>query len=312
MPLDEDVQMLLNLLAAPGAPTLTSLSVEEARANMRNLTSLRTGIEELPRVEDRKVPGSHGDIPVRLYAASTKPGLPILVYFHGGGWVLGDLETHDGTCRSLAKQIDGIVIAVDYRLAPEHKFPAALDDCYAATKWAAENAASLGGDPNRIAVGGDSAGGNLSACVSLKARDEGTPRIVHQLLVYPVTDRGFDTASYRDNAEGYFLSRADMEWFWNHYLTSDADAENPYAAPLRAKDLKGLPPATVITAEYDPLRDEGEAYAARLKDAGVPVELRRYDGVIHGFFSMGDVLAKGKVAMQAATDTLRKAFGAAA
>jgi acetyl esterase len=312
MPLDEDVQMLLNLLAAPGAPSLTSLSVDEARANMRSLTSLRTAIEELPRVENRTVPGPHGDIPVRLYAASTAPNLPILVYFHGGGWVLGDLDTHDGTCRTLARMIDGIVIAVDYRLAPEHKFPVALDDCYAATRWAADNAASLGGDPRRVAVGGDSAGGNLSACVSLKARDEGTPRIVHQLLVYPVTDRRFDTASYRDNAEGYFLSRADMQWFWNHYLTSDADADNPYAAPLRSNDLRGLPSATVITAEYDPLRDEGEAYAKRLKDAGVPVEMRRYPGVIHGFFSMGDVLAKGKVAMQAATDGLRKAFGASA
>ena len=312
MPLDEDVQMLLNMLAAPGAPSLTSLSVDEARANMRNLTSLRTAIEELPRVEDLQAPGPHGDVPVRLYAASTKPGLPILVYFHGGGWVLGDLETHDGTCRTLAKLIDGIVIAVDYRLAPEHKFPVALDDCYAATRWAAENAASLGGDAQRIAVGGDSAGGNLSACVALKARDEGTPRLVHQLLVYPVTDRRFDTASYRDNAEGYFLSRADMEWFWNHYLTSDADADNPYAAPLRATDLRGLPPATVVTAEFDPLRDEGEAYAARLKEAGVPVDLRRYDGVIHGFFSMGDILAKGKVAVQSATDSLRKAFGTAA
>jgi acetyl esterase len=309
MPLDEDVKMLLSLLAAPGAPSLTSMSVEDARANMRNLTSLRTGAEELPRVENRTIPGPHGDIPVRLFAASTEKDLPILVYFHGGGWVLGDLDTHDGTCRTLAKQIGGIVVSVDYRLAPEHKFPMALDDCYAATVWVHANAAGIGGDPRKLAVGGDSAGGNLSACVSLKARDEGRPRIVHQLLVYPVTDARFDTASYRDNSEGYFLSRSDMQCFWDHYLATDGDAENPYAAPLRSSDLRGLPSATVITAEFDPLRDEGEAYARKLKDAGVPVELRRYDGVIHGFFSMGDMITKGKTAVQFATDALRKAYG---
>jgi len=309
MPLDDDVQMLINMLAAPGAPSLTSLSVDEARANMRNLTSLRTSIEELPRVENRNLPGPHGDIPVRIFAPSTEPGLPILVYFHGGGWVLGDLDTHDGTCRTLAKLIDGIVISVDYRLAPEHKFPVPFDDCYAAASWAVENAASIGGDPRRVAVGGDSAGGNLAAAVALKARDEGKPRLVHQLLVYPVTDARFDTTSYRDNAEGYFLSRADMQWFWNHYLGKPEDAANPYAAPLRSTDLRGLPSATVITAEYDPLRDEGESYGKRLKEAGVPVDVKRYDGVIHGFFSMGDVLAKGKVAMQHAAGALRKAFG---
>jgi acetyl esterase len=301
--------MLINMLAAPGAPSLTSLSVEEARANMRSLTALRTTVEELPRIEDLKIPGPHGDIPARLFAPGAGPGLPVLVYFHGGGWVLGDLDTHDGTCRTLAKLIDGIVISVDYRLAPEHKFPTPLDDCFAAALWAVENAAAIGGDPRRVAVGGDSAGGNLSACVALRARDEGKPRLVHQLLVYPVTDNRFETASYRDNAEGYFLTRSDMEWFWNHYLDKPADGANPYASPLRSTDLRGLPSATIITAEYDPLRDEGEAYGKKLKDAGVPVEVKRYDGVIHGFFSMGDVLAKGQVAMRHAADALKKAFG---
>jgi acetyl esterase len=309
MPLDDDVQMLINMLSAPGAPSLSALSVDEARANMRNLTSLRTSVDELPRIENRKLPGPHGEIPVRIFAPSTAPGLPVLVYFHGGGWVLGDLDTHDGTCRTLAKLIDGIVVSVDYRLAPEHKFPVPFDDCYAAATWTVENASSIGGDPRRVAVGGDSAGGNLTACVALKARDQGKPRLVHQLLVYPVTDARFDTASYRDNAEGYFLTRADMEWFWNHYLAKPDDAANPYAAPLRSTDLRGLPSATIITAEYDPLRDEGEAYGKKLKEGGVPVDVKRYDGVIHGFFSMGDVVAKGKVAMQHAADALRKAFG---
>ncbi|MEW6271431.1 MAG: alpha/beta hydrolase [Thermodesulfobacteriota bacterium] len=308
MPLDDDVQMLMNMLAAPGAPTLTSLSVEEARANMRNLTAFRAAPEPIARVEDRTVPGPAGDVPVRIYAPRTDPGLPVLVYFHGGGWVLGDLDTHDGTTRALAKLIDGVVVSVDYRLAPEHKFPAAIDDAYAATEWVVENAAAIGGDPRRVAIAGDSAGGNLTACVALKARDHGKPRLVHQLLIYPVTDARFDTVSYRDNAEGYFLTRNDMEWFWNHYLRGPQDATNPYASPLQASDLRGLPPATVITAEFDPLRDEGEAYAARLREAGVPTQLRRYDGVIHGFFSMGDVVAKGKVAMQEATEALRRAF----
>ncbi len=309
MPLDEDVQTLLNMLNAPGMPTLTSLSVEEARANMRNLTALRAAPPEpLARIENRTIPGPAGEIPVRIYAASSEPGLPVLVYYHGGGWVLGDLDTHDGTTRALAKLIDGIVVSVDYRLAPEHKFPAAIDDAYAAAAWVVENAASIGGDPERVAIGGDSAGGNLTACVALKARDLGKPRLVHQLLVYPVTDARFDTQSYRDNAEGYFLTRSDMEWFWNHYLRGPEDANDPYASPLRAKDLRGLPPATVITAEFDPLRDEGEAYAARLKEVGVPTELKRYDGVIHGFFSMGDLVAKGKLAMEEATEALRRSF----
>jgi acetyl esterase len=308
MPLDEDVQLLMSLLAAPGAPTLTSLSVEEARANMKNLTAFRAAPEPIARVENRTIPGPAGEIPVRIYAPRTDPDLPVLVYYHGGGWVLGDLDTHDGTTRMLAKMIDGIVVSVDYRLAPEHKFPAAIDDAYAAASWVVGNAGAIGGDPERVAIGGDSAGGNLTACVALRARDAGDPRLVHQLLVYPVTDARFDTPSYRDNAEGYFLSRSDMEWFWNHYLRGPHDATHPYASPLQARDLRGLPPATVITAEFDPLRDEGEAYAARLAEAGVPTELKRYDGVIHGFFSMGDVVAKGKVAMQDATVALRRAF----
>jgi acetyl esterase len=197
---------------------------------------------------------------------------------------------------------------MEYRLAPEHKFPAAPEDCYAATCWVATNAAAIGGDPGRIAIGGDSAGGNLTAVVAQMARDRGGPALVYQLLVYPVTNYGSDTASYRENADGYLLTRDAMVWFWNHYLRSAADGNNPLASPLRTHDLRGLPPAMVLTAEFDPLRDEGEAYAMRLQEAGVPVTLKRYAGTIHGFFSLGAVLDQGKQAMADAAAALRTIF----
>src|SRR5213078_1916119 len=202
-----------------------------------------------------------------------------------------------------------LVVSVDYRLAPEHRFPAAPEDCYAATRWLAEHAGSLGGDKGRIAVGGDSAGGNLAAVVALMARDRGGPKLAFQLLVYPATDTDFETRSYRENSEGYFLTRADMVWFWNHYAPRDEDRRNPYAAPLRAASLRGLPPALVITAEFDPLRDEGEAYGARLRDAGNQVLVKRYPGMIHGFFGMGTLLTQARTATKEAAGALRAAFG---
>ena len=309
MALDEDMKQLLSMIAPPGAPDLSSLSVAQARANMGALLMAPLEADAVGRVENRTIPGPAGEIPVRIYTPSGSGPHPILVYFHGGGWVLCNLDTHDGTCRSLCNQARCVVVSVDYRLAPEHKFPNGLEDCYAATRWSAEHAHELGGDAHRIAVGGDSAGGNLAACVSLLARERGGPRLVHQLLVYPVTDARFDTTSYRDNAEGFFLTRGAMQWFWNHYLRGEADAANPLAAPLRASDLSNLPPATVITAEYDPLRDEGESYARRLEEAGVPTRLARYDGVIHGFFGMGAILAKARDATALAAGELRKSFG---
>jgi acetyl esterase len=200
------------------------------------------------------------------------------------------------------------LVAMEYRLAPEHKFPAAPEDCYAATCWVAANAEAIGGDPRRIAIGGDSAGGNLTAVVAQMARDRGGPALAYQLLVYPVTNYGYDKASYEENADGYLLTRDAMVWFWNHYLRSAADGNNPLASPLRANDLRGLPPAMVLTAEFDPLRDEGEAYALRLQEAGVPVTLKRYAGTIHGFFSLGAVLDQGKQAMADAAAALRTIF----
>lgn len=302
MPLDPIVASMLEQMAAAGAPPLSEMSPPDARAMYREMQAALPS-PELASVEDARAK----DVPVRIYRANKKPGGPALVYYHGGGWVIGDLETHDAVCRQLAAAIDATVIAVDYRLAPEHPFPAAIDDCYLATCWVADQADKLGIDPQRLAVGGDSAGGNLAACVSLRARDEDGPAIAHQLLIYPATDTAMDTPSQQDNAEGYLLTKDSMVWFWNHYL-GGKNQQNPYAAPLHAQSLADLPPACVITAEFDPLRDEGEAYAAKLTAAGVPTVVKRYDGMIHGFFGMTDLLAGSKEAMALAANELKKAF----
>ncbi len=308
MPLDTQARALLDQMAAAGAPPFESLTPEQAREMIMQMRELAGPPEPVARVEDRVAATAAGPIPVRIYTPEAAGPLPMLVYFHGGGWVIGNLETVDAPCRALANRAGCLIVSVDYRLAPEHKFPAAAEDCYAATRWAAEHAAELGGDPARIAVGGDSAGGNLAAVVALMARERGGPRLAYQLLIYPVTNYDFSTPSYQENAEGYLLTKNAMVWFWDHYLRQPSDGEHPYASPLRAADLRGLPPAFVITAEYDPLRDEGEAYADRLRQAGVPTELRRYDGMIHGFFQMAGVLDQGKQVIADAAAALRAAF----
>jgi acetyl esterase len=291
-----------------GMPPFDAVSVEEARAASGAFTNLQGAPEAVGSVDNLVAPGPNGEIALRVYTPERDGPLPLLVYFHGGGWVLGDLETHDGVCRALANAANCTVVAVDYRLAPEHKFPTAVDDAYAATRWVAENAGRLDGDPKRIAVGGDSAGGNLAAVVALMARDRGGPQLATQLLIYPVTDTACDTACRQENGQGYLLTVDMMRWFQHHYLRGDGDQEDPYAAPLRARDLRGLPPALVITAEFDPLRDEGEAYAVRLRAAGVPTTLKRYDGMIHGFFGMGAVLDQARVAMEEVAAALREVF----
>jgi acetyl esterase len=270
-----------------GAPSLTQIPLALLRAGS---ALPRAEPVPLPHVEDRTIPGAASDIKVRIYRPRTEATLPLLVYFHGGGFVLGDLDTHDSICRGLAQAADAVVMAVDYRLAPENPFPAAPDDCFAATSWAASHAAELGIDPTRIAVGGDSAGGNLAAVVALRARDEGGPALKAQLLVYPVTDNHLHpTRSMIDNGDGYFLTREAMLFFDKHYFADPAHMVHPHFAVLRVEDLAGLPPSYVLTAEYDPLLDEGEAYAARLAAAGVPVEQVRALGVIHGFFGMAGI-----------------------
>ena len=317
MPLDPTAKVLLDAMdqAFPRVETMTGA---EARVHVKRLVAplATTDPEPVARVENRAVPGPDGPVPVRIYWPQEPPAtpLPALVYFHGGGWVICDLDTHDPTCRAITNRVGCVVVSVDYRLAPEHKFPAAAEDAYAATLWVAANATDLGVDATRIAVGGDSAGGNLTAAVALMARDRRAlqpraPEIVFQLMVYPVTDlTTMDTPSHRDNGEGYFLTTAAMDWYRRQYLTDLSEASHPYASPLQAADLSGLPPALVITAELDPLRDEGEAYAARLRDSGVSATTSRYDGVFHGFCALGSLLDAAKQANEEAYAALREAF----
>ena len=256
--------------------------------------------EEVAEVRDVLVPGPLGKLPVRIYVPQGDGPLPVLTYFHGGGWVIGNVEVCDRPCRSLANATGCIVASVEYRLSPETKFPGPVEDCYAAASWVAEHAGELGGDTDRVGVAGDSAGGNLAAAVALMARDRGGPRLAYQLLIYPVTApaEGTQFQSYTDNADGYLLTRGGMEWFWQHYLADAADGENPYAAPLKAEDLGGLPPATVITCGFDPLRDEGVAYADRLEEAGVRVQRITYDDMIHGFMWLGGVIDRSRQTLQ--------------
>jgi acetyl esterase len=308
MALDPQARAILDQMAEAGGSPINELSVGEARQNSAAMTAMQGPPEPVAGVEDRNLPGPGGDLPVRIYKPFGKGPFPVLINFHGGGWVVGDIESTDGFCRTMANAAGCIVVSVDYRLAPEHPFPAAADDAYHATLWAAANAAGFGGNPSRIAVCGDSAGGNLAAVVSQMARDRGNPAICFQLLVYPVTDAACDTPSYSDNAEGYFLTKDAMQWFWNHYVPNDTDRNHPYASPLRAGNFAGLPPALVITAEFDPLRDEGERYAERMRAAGTPVQLTRYNGMIHGFFLMNAMIDQGRTAIKQSAEALRTAF----
>jgi acetyl esterase len=293
MALDPQAQGLLEALQAQGMKSFEQMSVSEARDAAMAFRGLQAEPATLAAVHDRTIPGADGELPIRIFVPGGQGPLPVLTYFHGGGWVIGNLEVVDKPCRALAAATGAIVVATQYRMAPETKFPGAVDDCYAALQWVAGNAAEFGGDPSRLGVIGDSAGGNLAAVVALKARDEGGPRIRAQVLTYPVTDATSDLPSRRENAEGYLLTSASMDWFWGHYLREPGDGKNPYASPLLASDHSGLPPALVLTAEFDPLRDEGEAYAEKLKAAGVSVTVQRYDGLIHGVFWMTGAVERG-------------------
>lgn len=308
MPLDPQVQALLDQMAAQGLPPMSQLQPQEARAAMANLAALGRYPDERAETEDKTIPGPGGDIPLRIYRPNADQPLPILVYFHGGGWVIGNIESHDTTCQQLATLVPAVVVSVDYRLAPEHRYPAAVEDCVAATAWAHEHASELGADPSRLAVGGDSAGGNLAAVVSLKARDAGGPPICFQLLIYPATDLTRSSASHVENGEGYLLTTDSMDWFLDHYVP-EADRKSPDASPLFADTLAGLPPALVITAEFDPLRDEGEAYAERLRESGVEAKASRYDGMIHAFYGMDLLLPQATRALEESAAALRQAFG---
>jgi acetyl esterase len=285
--------------AADAAPPIWEVTLEDARRGIDAETLEVFGpVDEVASVEDRELPGG---LRVRVYRPEADGPLPALVYFHGGGWVVGSLDSHDPLCRRLASRTPAVVVSVDYRLAPEHPFPAAVDDAWAATEWAAANALELGAD--RIAVGGDSAGGNLAAVVAQRARDRRLP-LALQVLIYPVIDADLDSPGYRGHGEGLNLTRAKMAWYWERYLAG-ADGFAPEASPLRAADVAGVAPALVQTAEYDPLIFEGEAYAAALEAAGVPVSLTRYDGQIHGFLRLGALCPRAFDALAEIESALR-------
>ncbi len=307
MPLDPQVKALLDQMAALEQPPFEEQTPQEARAAMAGLASLGRMPDRPAPTEDRTIPGPAGDIPVRIYKPEADSPLPVLVYFHGGGFVIGDIATHDTTCQQLAVRIPAVVVSVDYRLAPEHPYPAAVEDCLAATRWARDHAGEFGADGHRVAVGGDSAGGNLAAVVSLRCRDAGDPALAFQLLVYPATDMSCSFPSHAENGEGYLLTAPAIRWFLDHYIAEERRDE-PDASPLRADSLYGVPPALVITAEFDPLRDEGEAYASRLREAGVPAQASRYDGMIHAFFGMDGVLPQAGDALDEAATALRGAL----
>jgi acetyl esterase len=308
MPLDPQARKIIDATNALNLPPVEQSTPEQARENMRARTAALGPVQEVAAVEDRKIAVDGGAITVRVYRPRGTGPFGALVFLHGGGWVIGDLETHDGICRAMTNAAGCVVASVDYRLAPESKYPVAVHDAYAALAWVSANASALGVDPRRIAVGGDSAGGNLAAAIALMARDRGGPAVVFQVLLYPVTRYGFDSASYRENADGYLLTREGMRWFWNHYLAREEQGKEPYASPLLASDLRGLPPALVITAEYDPLLDEGEAYAAHLREAGVATTLTRYPGMIHGFFRMTVLVDAARAALDEVAAALRKAL----
>ncbi|XID75954.1 alpha/beta hydrolase [Alkanindiges sp. WGS2144] len=325
MKADTHMQAILDQLAKFNAPPIENLSPE----NARNTPTVKNAVEEMAaqsalvrsknlvmpslpepveHIDHILIPTDSGEVLARVFSPAGDGPFPVIVYFHGGGWVIANLDVYEPTCRCLCNATESIVFSVAYRQAPEHKFPAAPDDAYAALQWIMRNAARLNGDSARVAVAGESAGANLAAVACLRARDEGGLMPVAQLLVYPVTDSQMNSPSYTEQANAKPLNAAMMHWFWNHYLADLNEGQHAYASPLRAPDLSGLPPATVITAELDPLRDEGEAYAQRLADAGIDMALRRYNGVTHEFFGLAAAVEKAKEAVDFAVERLNRAF----
>ena len=316
MPLHPQVTALVEAMAAsPGAKPTHEQTPIEARDSYRALAAMFGSVPKVAGIEELKVPGPDGDIPIRIYRPAGVGPFGVLVFYHGGGWVLGDLETHDRECRLLCNGAGCLVVSVDYRLAPEHPFPAAVEDSFAALQWVGRNAAQFDGDSRRIAVGGDSAGGNLSAVMTLLARDQGGPRLCYQLLVYPAVDARTreEYRSRAQNKDAPFLPLAAMDYFTRLYLgeaSAGSSSEDVRVSPLLADSHRDLPSALVVTAEFDPLRDEGESYARALEAAKVPVRLHRYDGMPHAFFQLSPILDGGRQLIDEASAALREAFRA--
>ncbi|AHG03708.1 alpha/beta hydrolase [Halobacterium sp. DL1] len=294
--LDPELAAVVERVRVAGVPEWHELSVPAARRVEDEVFTAKNP-REVAFARDLAFDGPAGEVPVRVYHDDPERPAPVVVFYHGGGWTLGTLDSIGGVCRELAARADCVVVSVDYRLAPEHPFPAGLDDAYAALEWTVDNAAAFGGDPDSVAVAGTSAGGNLAAAVALRARAFDGPDLAHQALLYPMTDRNTSRKSYREHGDGPLLTRADVEWFWAQYCRSPVDAANPYASVLRAPDHGDLPPATVVTAGHDPLRDEGEAYASALDAGGTPVEHHHYPSMAHGFLSLTDDVAAADDAM---------------
>lgn len=312
MTLDPQAAAVLERAVRANLPRYSQIGAPAARELYRESRgALAPPPSQVAKIENVHASGPAGPIPVRLYRAlgtADDARLPVLVYFHGGGWTIGDLDTHDVVCREFANRAHCAVASVDYRLAPEHKFPAAVEDAIAATHWIGRMADSLGLDPARVAVGGDSSGGNLAAVVAITLRDAGGPPLAMQVLIYPATDMAADRESHMLFAEGYMLTREAILWFTANYLRGPDDVADWRASPLRARDLAGVAPAYVMTAGFDPLLDEGKAYADRLLEAGVPVTHECFEGMIHGFVTMGGVIAAAHHAIDRAATGLRQAF----
>lgn len=312
MVLDPDTQIVLEMIRAAGRPPFEQLSPNEAReAYAASRKVLQPQPEQVAEIRNDTAPGPHGAIPVRIYrplGTEAAERLPALVYYHGGGWLLGDLDSHDGVCRSFANASNCRVISVDYRMAPEHKFPAAVDDCAAATRWVFENAATLHIDPALVAVGGDSAGGNLAAVIALMARDGALPPVAFQLLIYPATDMMMTSVSAQAITEGVPLTTYTMRWFIDHYMRTKADESDWRASPLRAAIVAGSAPALVVTCTHDPLCDEGVDYARRLEREGVRIVHLHFADQIHGFMSMGRIIRASGVALTMMNAVMKKAL----
>ena len=308
--IDPQAQVMLDKLSAAGivSSIVSPKDVMQARAAYSALLAFEGPAEAVWRVEDRQIPGPGGELPIRIYRPNEGPALPMLVYFHGGIFTTGSLETHDIPLRALANASGCMIVSVGYRLAPESQFPAAPEDAYAATKWVSEHATEIGGDAKRVAVGGDGAGGNLAAVVALMATDRKGPPLRYQVLIYPITSAAMQTVSWWDFANGPVLNREGMLFHLGRYMSVTTEIRNPYLSPLAATNLERLPPALVITAEYDPLRDDGENYAHELKDSGVPITVSQYKGMVHGFFQMAGTLDAGRKCLLEIADSLKKAL----